>query len=46
MWKWMWRPERAVHVVGYGGMAGGAAAWVASTGGLKLLFPQSVPLRT
>jgi hypothetical protein len=36
----MWPPERIVHVVGCGGVAGGATARVALTGGLKLLFPR------
>jgi hypothetical protein len=42
--KWMLRPERVVHVANSGSMAGGATVEVASTGGLKLLFPWSVPL--
>jgi hypothetical protein len=43
--KWMWRPEHLVCVVGCDGVAGGATAGVASTSGLKVLFPRSVPLR-
>jgi hypothetical protein len=42
--KWMWRPESVVRVKGCGGVAGDATAGVASTGGLKLLFPRSVSL--
>jgi hypothetical protein len=37
--KWMWRPESVVCVVDCGGVAAGTTAGVASTGGLKMLFP-------
>jgi hypothetical protein len=41
----MWQPERVVRVVGTGGVTGGGVVGVALAGWLKLLFPQSVPLR-
>jgi hypothetical protein len=43
--KRTWRTELVVREAGGGGVAGGAMVGVASTAGLKVLFPQSVPLR-
>jgi hypothetical protein len=43
--KWMWRQERVVHVKGCGGVADDVTARVASTGGLKVLFQRSFPMR-
>jgi hypothetical protein len=43
--KLTWRPERVVSVMCCGGAAGDAMSRAASTSGLKMLFPRSVPLR-
>jgi hypothetical protein len=42
-WKRTWRPQGVVRAAD-GGVAGGATVGVASTGGLKMVFPRSVPL--
>jgi hypothetical protein len=41
--KWMWGPEHVVLAAGSGDLAGGAKAEFASTEGLNLVFPRSVP---
>jgi hypothetical protein len=40
--KHTWHQERVVRVTASGSMAGGAAARVALTAGLKVVVPQSV----
>jgi hypothetical protein len=42
--KQTWRPERVVREVDGGGVAGSATVDVASTSGLKVVFPRSVLL--
>jgi hypothetical protein len=42
--KWMWLQKRVGRVEGCGGVACDAADGVVPTGGLKVLFPRSVPL--
>jgi hypothetical protein len=43
--KRTWQTELVVVAEGGGGVADGAMVGVASTAGMKVLFPRSVPLR-
>jgi hypothetical protein len=43
--KWMYRQGRLTRLAGCGGVADVATTGVASTVGLKVFFPRSVPLR-